>query len=103
MNEYDIGDTVKVYTSTPFTDQETGSAFDPDTVNFKIKTPSGTTTTYVHGTDAEVIQSSTGDYYMLVRPDAAGTWRYRIEGLDAAGDAHCAEEGAFTVHVQQVS
>ena len=103
MNTYDVGDTVKLYTSTPFTDNDTDEALDPDTVNFLVREPGGTTTTYVYGTDTEVVRNGTGDFEMIVRPDAAGVWRYRIEGLNASGDAISAQEGSFEVNVQRVS
>lgn len=103
MNVYDIGDTVKIYTSTPFTDNDTDAAMDPNTVNFKVREPDGTTTTYEYGVDGEVVKNATGDYEMIVKPDSAGTWRYRIEGLNASGAAISAQEGSFEVNVQRVS
>ena len=103
MNVYDIGDTVKIYTSTVFTDNDTELAMDPDTVRFLVRNPSGTTTTYVYGTDTEIARNDTGDYEMILRPDATGVWRYRIEGLTAGGDAVSAQEGAFEVNTRRVS
>jgi len=103
MAVYDIGDAVKLYTSTPFTDQETSTPTDPDVVRFIVRQPDGTTTAYVYGTDTEVVRDGTGDYYMLVRPDAAGVWRWRVEGESSGGHALAAEESHFDVLPQVVS
>ena len=103
MAEYDIGDAVKIYTSTPFQDQSTGNPTDPDVVRFKVRTPSGTVTPYVYGTDTEVVKDGTGDYHMIVRPDEAGEWVWRVEGETSEGLALAAEEAHFDVSPQTVS
>ena len=94
MGAYDVGDAVRVSTSTPFQDSA-GTVFDPTTVTAKFTDPSGTTTTYVFGTDAELVQNSTGDYQFDVNVDAAGVWRYRIEGVTSSNNRGAAE-GFFT-------
>jgi hypothetical protein len=102
MAEYDIGDVVRLYTSTPFTDNDSGETFDPDVVNFKVLAPGATeSTTYVYGTDAEVVYDSIGAYHMLVRPAVAGKWLWRVEGFTDTL-AMGAEEGSFTVKPQLV-
>ena len=51
----------------------------PTTVTFKTRSPCGTETTYVYGTDGEVTRSSTGIYRAAVAPDEGGRWAYRWE------------------------
>lgn len=91
INRYDIGDLVRV-TGT-LTDAD-GTATDPNTVAFKIKTPAGATTTYTYGVDAEVKKSATGIYYMDVSTTAEGNWYYRIY---STGTGQAAAEGTFIV------
>lgn len=93
-NSYQIGDAVRVSTSTVFTDASS-TAFDPDVVRGKFKDPSGNVTTYVYGSDNELVKDGTGDYYFDVSVDEAGTWYYRIEGESSAGAAQGADEGTF--------
>ncbi len=52
---------------------------DPATITFKLMSPSGVVTSYVYGTDEEVVKVNTGDYYVIVTPDASGRWFYRWE------------------------
>lgn len=55
-----------------------GVAQDPTTVKVAVETPSGTTTTYTYGTDAGVIKSGTGVYYIDVDTTGEpGVWYYR--------------------------
>lgn len=93
-NSYQIGDAVRVSTSTVFTDASS-TAFDPDVVRGKFKDPSGNITTYVYGTDSELVKDATGEYHFDVSVDEAGTWYYRIEGESSAGAAQGADEGTF--------
>jgi hypothetical protein len=101
MAVYDIGDRVKVYTSTPFTDSD-GVIVDPDIVTFRIKEPDGTVTPYVYDDDPEVVKDGVGIYYILVNVDAHGNWYYRIEGTDAGLNYMGADEGNFTARVSYV-
>jgi hypothetical protein len=50
---------------------------DPATVQFQFKDPRGVITTYVYGTDAQLIRSDAGDYYVDVVPDRSGRWYYK--------------------------
>ena len=102
MSHYDIGDLIKLYTATPFTDKATDNPVDPNTIRFKVRSPDSTVTTYVYGTDPEVVRNGTGDYHLLLRPDAAGTWRWRLEGRDSNDKGLAAEEGTFDVAPQIV-
>lgn len=101
-NEYDVGDRIKLSTSTAFADSA-GTAFDPDVVRFKVRDPAGTTTTYVYGTDANVTKVATGDYECEVDVDTAGMWLYRIEGEQSSGENRGADEGRFVVIIPGVS
>lgn len=52
--------------------------FNPTAVSIKVTNPAGTTTTYVYGTDADLIRSSTGMYYINIdTTDKPGKWKYR--------------------------
>lgn len=93
-NSYDVGDAVRVSTSTVFTNAA-AAAFDPDVVRGKFKDPSGNVTTYVYGTDAELVKDGTGDYYFDINVDEEGTWYYRIEGESSGGAYQGADEGTF--------
>lgn len=95
-NTYDKGDRVEITTSTVFQDAD-GTAFDPQVVRFKVKSPGGTTVTYVYGTDSEVTKSATGDYTCTIDVDTAGVWTYRIEGEQSDGENRGADEGYFEV------
>jgi len=76
-----------------------GTAQDPGTVTFKVKAPDGTVTTYVHGTDAELVKDSTGNYHVDVSAAAAGAWHFRFAGT-VSGQA--AAEGLFRVDSSRV-
>ena len=54
-----------------------GTDVDPSTVTFKAMSPIGTLTTYVYGTDAELIRLNTGDFYVDFVPTESGRWHYR--------------------------
>lgn len=95
--QYDVGDLVRV-TGT-FTDSA-GTATDPTVVGFKYNDPAGTTTTYIYGTDAEVVKDSTGVYHVDISATTKGVWEYRWY---ATGVGQSAGEGHFTVRVSRFS
>ena len=97
MATYNLGDRVKVYTSTPFYDVAGEVDIDPTTVTFTITTPAGVSTAYVYGVDAIVLRAATGDYSMLLNANAAGEWHYKGTGVDASGNYMGASRGLFTV------
>ncbi len=72
---------------------------DPDTITFKAMGPAGTTTTYVYGTDAELVKVNTGDYYVDFTPDASGLWHYRWSST-GTGET-IVIEGRFRVQFSQ--
>ena len=91
VNHYDKGDLVAV--EAVFTDRN-DALIDPTAVSFKIKDPNGNITTYVFGTDAELVRDSLGKYHVDVSPGIDGTWQYRYE---STGTGQAAEEGQFQV------
>ena len=90
-SNYDVGDLVRV--SLAFTD-ENGADADTTTVRGRFREPSGTVTTYVFGTDSELVKDATGNYHFELSPTASGEWRYRGEGT---GTVQAAAEGRFVV------
>lgn len=90
-NFYQVGDLVRV-TGT-FTTLA-GAATDPTSVFFSFKTPSGTTTTYTYGTDAQLVKSGVGIYYVDVSITEKGNWYYRFF---STGTGQTADEGYFSV------
>jgi hypothetical protein len=73
---------------------DAGNDTDPTTLTFTLLDPGGTETTYTYGTDAEIVKTSTGDYYIDVTPTQGGRWYYRWV---STGTAAGAKEGNFTV------
>jgi hypothetical protein len=63
------GDTKRIAVNFQNTDDDDT---DPSTVTFKLRSPGGIETSYEYGTDAELVKSSTGDYYVDVTPDFDG-------------------------------
>jgi len=96
INTYDIGDVARV--SAAFTDVNDAAA-DPSTVSLAFKDPSENVTTYIYGTDAEVVKDSTGNYHVDIALDEAGTWHYRWV---STGTGATAQEGELVVKPRKV-
>lgn len=77
---YQVGDQVKV--AAAFTNAA-GAAADPSAVVFRVRAPSGTVTTYTYGTDADVVKTATGAYYLLLTLSASELWHVRAAGTGA--------------------
>lgn len=76
-NRYQVGDRVRA--SVQFrTIAEV--PVDPSGIVAKYKTPAGSVTTKTYGSDAEVVRTGTGAYYIDIDVSAAGTWYYRFNG-----------------------
>ena len=88
---YDVGDKIRI--TATFTNLA-GTATDPTAVTFKIKLPSGTTTTYIYGTDAELVKSATGIYYVDWTFSLADSHRYMFSGT---GTVTASDEGTLLV------
>lgn len=87
-NTYDVGDVVRIQAAF---DNAASVPVDPGVVTFKIKTPAGTTTTYVYGTDAAVVKTGTGRYYVDYVATMEGRHEVRYAGTVsniAAGESH---------------
>jgi len=91
MSVFDKGDLIRV-TGT-FTNSA-GTAVDPTAVNFMYRNPTGVIVVLVYGTDAAVVKSATGIYYVDVNANSAGTWWVRYE---STGTGQAADEESFDV------
>lgn len=87
---FDVGDTARLKAT--FTDID-NNPLDPSTVTFIIVDGAGSQTTYVYGTDSEVVKSGTGVYYVdwLVAVHGVHNWRF-----ESSGTGQAAQEGIFT-------
>ena len=77
-----------------------GTATDPTTVTFKIREPDGTITTYIYGTDAEVVKSSTGVFYVEWILAQGGLTLYAFIGT---GTVTARYEGSFFVEFANIA
>ena len=93
MKYHDVGDEVKV--TAVFTDPDNGNAaLDPTAVKFDFTTPAGLTTTYIYGTNSELVKDSTGNYHVLIDAATSGIWTYRWY---STGTGKAADDGRFDV------
>ena len=67
---------------------------DPTTLTFKWKIDLGTTSTYIYGTDPEVVKDSLGVYYVDLTLTTSGTYAYQFM---AGGAIENAIEDSFLV------
>ena len=89
---YDIGDSTRL--TATFRDEASNVA-DPDAVTFKVRrTGGGSTTTYVHGVDAELVKDATGVYHVDLIHTTSGSYCFRWEG---SGTVDTAAESHFTI------
>ena len=74
-----------------------GGAIDPATATFRIKNPVGVLTTYVYGTDAEIVKSATGIYSMNINCQRGGDWCWEFitTGPDGARQRRFAVESSY--------
>lgn len=66
----------------------------PDSARVAIIDPHGASTTYTHGTDAELVNAEAGSYYIDITPNKPGLWRY---AFISDGNGQAMDEGAFFV------
>lgn len=90
-NTYDNGDLARC--SAAFT-TSAGVATDPTTVRFSVRNPAGTTTSYLYGTDSQLVKDSTGNYHVDIDANADGRWHYRFF---STGSGQAAAEKSFRV------
>jgi hypothetical protein len=93
MDTFDIGDLFPLIAT--FRDLN-GVATDPATVTLSIRTPDGTKTDYVYGTDLEVIKDVTGVYYISYVAAQAG-----YHGWSAHGTGAVQEGGSSGFYVRR--
>lgn len=91
MNIYDVGDQVRL--SVQFTDED-GVAVDPTLITVRYARPDGAETAVTYDGMTAVTREATGDYYLDLVADAAGTWSYRWA---SSGAVTAAGEGRFEV------
>ena len=65
-----------------------GVLTDPATVTFKMRVPAGTITTYVYGTDSQLVREAAGVYYVDYTITNEGTHSYRFVGTGAVTAAN---------------
>lgn len=73
----------RVYIPATFTDADTDSPADPDTVTFTLKNPNGSLSTFVFGTASEVTKVSTGTYLCGAIVNQAGVYFVKVSGTGA--------------------
>ena len=77
VSSFDSGDTIRFQV----TFSVNGVNTDPSTsIIFRTKNPNGVVTSYIYLTDAEVIKSATGVYYIDLALTLTGEHHYRWEG-----------------------
>lgn len=96
---YRLGDSRKF--TVRFEDGD-GKPYDPPKVRYKRRVPAGTITTYVYGTDVQLVKVAVGEYYVLevfpLNTSYIGKWNIRFEGLESDLTTPQAEdEYEFTV------
>jgi hypothetical protein len=80
-----------------FSDEE-GVAVDPDSVTFRLMSPCRSESSYTYGTDAELTQTSAGNYQMDIPSTVlteGGRWFYRWQTTGVGTTT--ALEGNFVV------
>lgn len=92
-----VGDTKRIAIN--YQDED-GVDIDPDGVTFKLLSPSGILTTATYGTDAQLVRSSAGDYYVDVMPTESGRWQWRW--ISTGVSRSTAHEGTFVVQWSEI-
>lgn len=87
-----------VGSNTPLGDPVTGPFLEPSTVTFKFKTPAGATTTYVFGTNSQLVRDGIGQYHVDIDANQVGVFYYQ---WTSTGAYQGAIEGSFEVPASQ--
>lgn len=77
---YDINDQPRI--TNTFTNLA-GDATDPTAVTCNVKSPSGTTTVYTYGTDANLTKLETGVYALDLPLTESGCYKWKFNGTGA--------------------
>ena len=100
-NTYDISDPVELLATLELA--SSGTPYDPNVVRLKLLAPGNVLSTYVYGTDPDLLKNGAGDYSLITYPPASGIYTYRWEVEDASANARVgAEEGQFCVRYSLV-
>ena len=99
INHYARGNTIR--STGTFTDPVTGAVTDPAVIHFSFKNPVGATTTYVYGTDTELVKDSTGVYHVDVDANMVGSWYERWYGELSVGVLKAARETHFVIDASE--
>lgn len=84
---YDLGDTRRLSANFKVATVDT----DPTMLTFKMREPDGTVTTYVEGTNSELVKVSTGNFRVDWPIAKVGKHYYRWIGTGAAAEADTGE------------
>ena len=77
---------------------EDGAPANPSGVRFKVKSPSGTVSTYTYGTSAQVVEVTAGKVYEVTfDASISGRWNVRGELLDVSSNVVAVAEDAMVV------
>lgn len=95
--QYTFGDQPRL--SIAFTDPDNAdAAYDPTGVVLTVWKPddadASPSISYVHGTDAQLVKDSVGNYHADIDADTAGTWSYHFQGT---GTGKAADRKSFEV------
>lgn len=76
-----------------------GTLEDPTDVTLKIESPSQQVTTFIYGTDSELVRDAQGKYHCDFQPSEVGDWEWRWE---STGNAASAIQGYFDVKASNI-
>lgn len=96
--EFDIGDDVNLIAEFR---NSAGDFVDPSAVNFKVKDPAGVVTTYIYGTNAQLVKDAVGKYRVTIDANKTGFWYYKFWSTGVSGKA--AKETVFRVRKTEFS
>ena len=96
ISVHDVGDRRKL---TCEVRTEEGDLVDPTSLSFTMREPDGLVTEYLHGTDTELAEDTTGKYYVYWDCAQVGIHNWRFE---ASGTVQAVEESMFACRESQV-
>ena len=100
-NIYDISDPVELLATMTLASSD--DPHDPPVVQLKILSPDYILSTYVYGTDPELIKDATGHYSLIIQPSSSGPYTYRWEAQDSSDDFRSgAQEAQFVVRYSSI-
>jgi hypothetical protein len=97
MQAYYTGQSVRL--SASFTDPETELPYDPATVSFTCRPPSGVALSKTYPENPDVVRDGVGEYHLDLIAAEPGEWHYRAQG---AGGGQAADECMFVVTATEV-